>query len=163
VSRWISTSPIQPTPVTFMHGCNHAKPCPTSMHAVATTGQLFSLRRKCMHGRRCLLIMYHERADGARLAPAAERFADTADWLFMRAARRLIMSQSTFAWWAAFLGNATEIHYPVRQCLSPGHCSSTPQFLPLAAQSSRLSIFHASIQLPMGMARTSLSTHLRTS
>lgn len=54
-------------------------------------------------------------ADGARLAPTAERFADTADWLFMIQARRLIMSQSTFAWWAAFLGNATEVHYPVRR------------------------------------------------
>ena len=28
-------------------------------------------------------------------------------------AKRIVMAQSTFSWWAAFLGTATEIHYPL--------------------------------------------------
>lgn len=47
------------------------------------------------------------------LAPPAEKFARARDFLFMAAADRLIMSQSTFSWWAAYLGNAVEVHYPL--------------------------------------------------
>jgi hypothetical protein len=51
---------------------------------------------------------------GGVLTPAAEIHADMADFLFMTASKRLIMSQSTFAWWAAFLGGGeTEVHYPL--------------------------------------------------
>jgi hypothetical protein len=51
---------------------------------------------------------------GAILTPLAEVHPDTADFLFMLASRRLVMTQSTFAWWAAFLGGgAEEVHYPL--------------------------------------------------
>lgn len=32
---------------------------------------------------------------------------------FLTRASRLVMAQSTFSWWVAFLGNATEIHFPL--------------------------------------------------
>lgn len=32
---------------------------------------------------------------------------------FMARAPRLVMAHSTFSWWAAFLGNATEIDFPL--------------------------------------------------
>ncbi|CAM9626467.1 unnamed protein product [Hapterophycus canaliculatus] len=32
---------------------------------------------------------------------------------FLMRAPRLVMAQSTFSWWVAFLGNATEIHFPL--------------------------------------------------
>lgn len=31
---------------------------------------------------------------------------------FLSRAPRLVMAPSTFSWWAAFLGNATEVHFP---------------------------------------------------
>lgn len=34
---------------------------------------------------------------------------------FLARAPRLVMAHSTFSWWTAFLGNATEIHYPLQQ------------------------------------------------
>lgn len=33
---------------------------------------------------------------------------------FLARAPRLVMAHSTFSWWTAFLGNATEIHYPLQ-------------------------------------------------
>lgn len=51
---------------------------------------------------------------GAVLTPSAEVHGDMADFLFLSASKRLIMSQSTFAWWAAFLGGGErEVHYPL--------------------------------------------------
>ena len=51
---------------------------------------------------------------GAVLTPPAEVHGDIADFLFMSVSKRLIMSQSTFAWWAAFLGGGErEVHYPL--------------------------------------------------
>lgn len=41
------------------------------------------------------------------------------DWVFLRNAKRLILSQSTFAWTAAFLGNATELHIPQHPKMGP--------------------------------------------
>ena len=32
---------------------------------------------------------------------------------YLSRARRLVMAHSTFSWWVAFLGNATEIHFPL--------------------------------------------------
>lgn len=34
---------------------------------------------------------------------------------FLSRARRLVMAHSTFSWWVAFLGNATEVHFPLTQ------------------------------------------------
>lgn len=34
-------------------------------------------------------------------------------FLFAAAARRLVLSQSTFSWWAAYVGRAAEVHYPL--------------------------------------------------
>lgn len=67
----------------------------------------------CMCGMNHNMTQALARVYGARLAPGAAHHADTSDWLFMRDAPRLIMSQSTFAWWAAWLGDATEVHYPL--------------------------------------------------
>eukprot|EP01147_Barroeca_monosierra_P008989 gene8989-1320_t len=49
----------------------------------------------------------------ARLVPRTGVNPETEDWLFMQHATYLIMSQSTFAWWAAWLGNAEIVHYPL--------------------------------------------------
>eukprot|EP00040_Diaphanoeca_grandis_P026793 m.150555 g.150555 ORF g.150555 m.150555 type:complete len:466 (+) comp30732_c0_seq3:1707-3104(+) len=38
---------------------------------------------------------------------------DAHDWIFLTASSRMVMAQSSFSWWAAFLSNATEIHYPL--------------------------------------------------
>ena len=67
----------------------------------------------CMCGLNHNMTQALAQAYGAKLAPAAEHHADMSDWLFMRDAPRLIMSQSTYAWWAAWLGNAREVHYPL--------------------------------------------------
>lgn len=32
---------------------------------------------------------------------------------FLSRAPRLVMAHSTFSWWVAFLGNATEVHFPL--------------------------------------------------
>lgn len=32
---------------------------------------------------------------------------------FLMRAPRLVMAHSTFSWWTAFLGNATEVHFPL--------------------------------------------------
>ncbi|EGD72227.1 hypothetical protein PTSG_00248 [Salpingoeca rosetta] len=52
---------------------------------------------------------------GARViqGDGSKNWASMHDWLFMRSARRLVMSQSTYAWWAAWLGDAEEVHYPL--------------------------------------------------
>ena len=50
---------------------------------------------------------------GARVAPMMDYWHEMGDWLFLRAATRLVMSQSTFSWWAAYLGDAREVHYPL--------------------------------------------------
>lgn len=34
---------------------------------------------------------------------------------YLTRARRFVMAQSTFSWWAGYLGNATEIHFPLTQ------------------------------------------------
>lgn len=31
---------------------------------------------------------------------------------YLQRAPRLVLADSTFSWWAAFLGNATEVHFP---------------------------------------------------
>lgn len=52
----------------------------------------------------------------ARVIPPPQpkmKSAEMTDWLWLAAARRVIMAQSTFSWWAAFLGNAVEVHYPL--------------------------------------------------
>lgn len=56
-----------------------------------------------------------QREYGAVLAPETDSPwpTGTLDWLFLKHAHRLVMSQSTYAWWAAFLGDAVEIHYPL--------------------------------------------------
>lgn len=50
---------------------------------------------------------------GAKLTPQPPVHGDMADFLFMAASKRLIMSQSTFSWWAAYIGDQTEVHYPL--------------------------------------------------
>ncbi|CAM9179082.1 unnamed protein product [Choristocarpus tenellus] len=37
------------------------------------------------------------------------------DFCFMCRANRLVIATSTFSWWAAFLSNATEIHFPLQK------------------------------------------------
>ena len=34
---------------------------------------------------------------------------------FLSRARRLVMAHSTFSWWVAFLGDATEVHFPLTE------------------------------------------------
>lgn len=50
---------------------------------------------------------------GAQALPPPPHVAMMQDFLFMTQAKRIIMSQSTFAWWAAYLSAADEIHYPL--------------------------------------------------
>lgn len=49
----------------------------------------------------------------ARFVPATAVRQDVTEWLWMVAASRLVIAQSTFSWWAAFLGEASEVHFPL--------------------------------------------------
>eukprot|EP00039_Didymoeca_costata_P006147 m.87814 g.87814 ORF g.87814 m.87814 type:complete len:418 (-) comp13129_c2_seq8:96-1349(-) len=51
---------------------------------------------------------------GAQFTPTTTIHNDMADFIFMAASTRLIMAQSTFSWWAAYLGGGRqEVHYPL--------------------------------------------------
>jgi len=50
---------------------------------------------------------------GARYVPLTAMHQDVTEWLWLVAASRLVLAQSTFSWWAAFLSNASEIHFPL--------------------------------------------------
>jgi hypothetical protein len=64
-------------------------------------------------GMRHPTAMYLAKKYGAALAPSVSGREDTSDFLFMQSASTIIMSQSTYAWWAAWLSSAKEVHYPL--------------------------------------------------
>ena len=41
------------------------------------------------------------------------------DFRWLRAARHVVLSPSTFAWWAAYLGAAEAIHFPIAPAVVP--------------------------------------------
>eukprot|EP00049_Salpingoeca_infusionum_P006186 m.102470 g.102470 ORF g.102470 m.102470 type:complete len:467 (+) comp13223_c2_seq2:82-1482(+) len=83
------------------------------LEAYRKTGGWDTLWMTCMCGMNHNMTQGLATTYGAKLAPHTEHHPDTSDWLFMKSAKRLIMSQSTYAWWAAWLGDAEEVHYPL--------------------------------------------------
>lgn len=55
------------------------------------------------------------RAALERFSPIYTDASHGDDYRLLLSAKRLIMSNSTFCWWGAWLGNATEIWYPIPQ------------------------------------------------
>lgn len=45
--------------------------------------------------------------------PIIRRAAELDDFRLLRAARKIVLSQSSFSWWAAFLSEAEEIYFPL--------------------------------------------------
>lgn len=51
---------------------------------------------------------------GAHLAPqSTEPHSELGEFVFMLKASRFIMAQSTFSWWCAFLGKASQVYFPL--------------------------------------------------
>jgi hypothetical protein len=50
---------------------------------------------------------------GARFVPDTGVRQDVTEWLWLVSAKRVVIAQSTFSWWAAFLGTASEVHFPL--------------------------------------------------
>ena len=47
------------------------------------------------------------------------RFSALEQFMLIKSANKIIITPSTFCWWAAFLSNATEIYYPMTVGLIP--------------------------------------------
>ena len=87
-----------------------------------------SALRKEWPSRVRFLTQHH---DAATCASAANCQSAVLDFLWLMSARHLVLSPSTFGWWAAFLSTtATTIHYPVHPSFSPFGATNWCQIVP---------------------------------